>query len=530
MKKALTLLLVLVLSLNILALPGFAEEPYPITMYNSIGSPKFGNDQLQHHWLKENLNIEVIGEWPGGTDIAMRLNTMIASGDMPDVVVVSAKNRALLQEFVEAGMVQPIDSYIDKLPDYQNFVTKGVLDYWANRDDGQLYMLPGFVVDPNSKNYKDLMGDPQAFGIRDDMFELTGWTEAPKTFDEFYQFLLDAKNAAAASDDPLYDNFVPLAIYWRLFHIWAINFGASPTQWLVDEENQQLIPLYLQDGWRKAAVFFAKLYREGLLEQEQLTMDFSDMVEKAKQGSYGVFSAYIAPFNDNIKGAFANSGYDFYYTAARFPRETADSYTGWYHLGSLGGSLAIFSKKIADMDKVMEYTNWQNTRVGNCVTWWGAPDKEDSWFYLTDDGADIVYNKSFMEALEKGTKTTDYCSPYTYWIAGPGVNDSCQLYTNVIDSPGFDDFFHGVRACGYEDVHFDPAFDAFNLAPKGDVYNSLWTDIVYIADSYLGDIIMRSGSDEEANGLVDKMIDEMKAAGVDELMNECYEVYVAANK
>ena len=531
MNKYLARILSLLLAVMIVAVPlACAEEPYTITMYNTIGGPKFGNDQLQHQWLLDNLNLDVQGEWPGGTDISMRLNNMIASNEMPDVVVVDdLSQRALLQEFIDAGMVQPLDDYLSMLPDYQKFVTSGVLDYWRNEADGKLYMLPGFVVDPNSESYMDLMGDPRAFGIRDDMFALTGWDKAPETFDEFYQFLVDAKNAAEASDDPLYDNFVPFGMYWPYFPTWAVNFGANPCQWELDEENQYLVPLYLQDGWREAAVYFAKLYREGLLEPEQLTMEFGDIVEKAKQASYGVFSASIAMFNDNIKGALANAGHDFYYTAVRFPREVAGEYTGWYHKNSLGGSIAIFSKDIQDMEKVMEYVNWQNTRVGNCITWWGAPDKEDSWFYLTEDGTDIVYNAAFMDGLAQGTKTTDYAAPYTYWIAGPGVNDSCQLYTNVIDSPGFDDFFNDMRKLGYEDAHFDAAFDAFNLAPKGEIYNSLWADIKYISDSYLGDIIMRSTSDEEANAMVDQMIEEMKAAGIEDLMRECYQVYKDAN-
>ena len=99
----------------------------------------------------------------------------------------------------------------------------------------------------------------------------------------------------------------------------------------------------------------------------------------------------------------------------------------------------------------------------------------------------------------------------------------------MIDSPGFDDFFAGMRECGYKDVHFDPAYDAFEIQPKGDVYNSMWTDIKYTADSYLADIIMRTASDEEAIAKYDEMVAEMKAIGVDELMTECYQVYLEAN-
>lgn len=530
MKKVFSLLLALTMLLSLASAVAVAEEePYVITMYNTLGGPKFGNDQLQHQWLLDNLNLDVQGEWPGGTDPAITLSTMAATGEMPDVIATGPSNRLLLQELIDAGMCQPLDDYLAQMPDYCSYVTDTVLDYFRDPNDGLLYMLPGFVVDPNSENYKNLLSDPHALGIRDDMFELTGITEIPKTFDEFYEFLKAAKEAAAASDDPLYDNFIPFAMDWSRFNIWAINYGASPTGWQVDEENGKMIPIYLQEGWRDAAVFFAKLYREGLIEPEELTMDFDDMVEKAKQASYGVFASHITQFNDYIKGALASAGYNFYYTAIQFPRLVPDSYTGWYHLNALGGSIAVFSKDIADMDKVIAYTNWQNTRVGNCITWWGAPDVEDSWFYLTDDGQDIVYNAQFMDAMAAGEKTTDYACPWAYWIAGPGVNDICQLYTNVIGSPGFDDFFGGMRECGYKDVHFDIAFDAFNIAKKGDIYNSMWTDITYTADAYLADIIMRTASDEEALAKYDEMVAEMEAIGVEDLETECYEVYLEAN-
>ena len=100
-KRFLTALIALSLILSCmsaLALSDTALEDYPdvmdMTGYFSTG-PAFGDENLQHKWLQENLKINIIGSFSTGDSPANKLAQMVASGEMPAQIATPAASSAL---------------------------------------------------------------------------------------------------------------------------------------------------------------------------------------------------------------------------------------------------------------------------------------------------------------------------------------------------------------------------------------------------------------------------------------------------
>lgn len=539
MKRFLSILFVL--CLVIAAMPAFALtdtklEDYPDTMdltgYFTTG-PAYGDENLQHEWLKNNLKINIIGSFNSGDSPANKLAQMLASGEMPDVVFVGdAGLRPIIQEMIDAGMVAAADEYFDVMPNYLKYRDGAINDYWANEADGLHYMLPGFVL-PAEYAGELGIGDPMVLGIREDVLEATGM-EKPQTIEEFYNILVASKEAFADKGG-IYEDFIPFGMmYAQEFNnsngnLLSYSFGLPGGGVVVDEENGLIVESFMTDAWVEAQRFLAKLYREGLLDPDMLTMNDSDLLEKGKQGKYGILFTSISAFGDNIEGAIDRLGIEADYVTMELPGVNGTEGTNWLYKNALGSSIGIVSAKAADKERIFKYVDWQNTVLGNMITWWGGPDEEQSWFYVNENG-EAVRNGKVSDAINAGEMSTDFISPWTYWIAGLGVTVPSDINASIIDSPGVREFHQNSKDIGFKQYFNDAKLDRYFLATKGEVYDAKWTDITSTVNEYRANLIMRTADDEEFDEVLKEMYEELDNAGIKDVEAENYALYVAVNE
>ncbi len=514
-------------SANSIADPGKKLEDYTdvmkITGYLE-GNSKLGNNQLQHQWLLDNLKIDFEGSWPTGESMQTKLSLMVATGEMPDVIVANSGMRSILQTFADSDLLLPIDNYLNIMPDYMSFVNKDTLDYFRDPDSSKLFMLPGFVK--TKERLDDSVGDNVVTAIRDDMFKITNM-EAPVTFDEFYRFLKAIRDNVP-KNDPKYKDFVPFNMTNFYDFLFYVGFGGSPTRYVIDDANKTLYESFMSKGWEDAYVFLSKLYREQLIDKSCLTDTSEDRLEKAKQGKYGVYFGSIADFGDNIEGALLRKKAPGKFVNFKMPRLKANSDNKWNNYNSLGATIAIVSKNVQDPERLMKYINWQNTKLGNTVSWWGAPSKDDGYWYIDQD-KELTFNAPFIKALLDGTKNSDKCSPWCYWIAGPGVTKQSQVDISFKNSPGQREFHKIARANGFADIFNDITYDKFMYAEKGPIYKQKMNDFGTILEKWRTAIVVKSKSDDEARGMVKQMRDELMSAGLEMVGKENYEIYKKVN-
>jgi len=162
-------------------LDAFAET-VTITVLQPTNATQYfheGDTWDNHAWTRkimDDLNIKVeIGVSVDENSYDERLNTLIVSGDVPDIF--HSYNRIVMREAQNAGLLQPLDDLMN------HHATRGIQDYremfadsFAGATlDGVLYGFPD-----GSDNFHT----PQYIWIRDDWLENTG-SKPPTTVDEY---------------------------------------------------------------------------------------------------------------------------------------------------------------------------------------------------------------------------------------------------------------------------------------------------------------------------------------------------------
>ena len=128
--------------------------------YDWYTMPNWGEDKATE-WIKENKKVNVVPISSGG-NAAQKFNTMIVSNELPDVIWMDRGPD--LDRIRDAGMLVPLDEYIDKYPNVKEWVGESTLNM-LRAEDGHVYGIPnwyttqpngntGYVV--NEKIYKEL--------------------------------------------------------------------------------------------------------------------------------------------------------------------------------------------------------------------------------------------------------------------------------------------------------------------------------------------------------------------------------------
>ncbi|UUZ86270.1 extracellular solute-binding protein [Paenibacillus sp. P26] len=143
------------------------SKPLTFTFYGNYdwyNMPAWGEDAASK-WIKENKKVDIKAVSSGGA-AAQKLNTMIASGDLPDVVWLERSGD--VEKLRAADMLVPLDDYINKYPNLKKWLGEAGLNM-LRASDGKIYGFPnwytnrpngnaGYVV--NKKIYKEL-GSPK---------------------------------------------------------------------------------------------------------------------------------------------------------------------------------------------------------------------------------------------------------------------------------------------------------------------------------------------------------------------------------
>lgn len=74
-----------------------------------------------------------------------KLTTMIADGKLPDVIW--GDRGANVERLREAGMLVPLDDYVEKYPNLKKWLNSEVLNMLRSPADGKLYMFPNWYND-----------------------------------------------------------------------------------------------------------------------------------------------------------------------------------------------------------------------------------------------------------------------------------------------------------------------------------------------------------------------------------------------
>lgn len=228
--------------------------------------------------IEEATNSKLNIQWVSGNNYTDKLNVTLASGDIPELILINDPFIPVFRNAVAQGAFWDITSYIQ---DYPNLSSKVSETAWelTKMEDGNNYGVPR----PRPSEADSF------FVIRKDWLDNVGMQE-PKTTDELYQVL-----KAFAEKDPDQNgknDTVPFAAYLNaptdmgaLGQVESSFTGVNGKWKYVDGS---LVNVNFLPEMREAIEFETKLYNEKLIPEDFASLKLSQVGEMFKANKAGV--------------------------------------------------------------------------------------------------------------------------------------------------------------------------------------------------------------------------------------------------
>ncbi len=344
--------------------------------FDWYAQPGWGVDTVTRK-IKEDMNIDV--EIVSGND--EKLNTMMASGNLPDLVTFD-KNLTIAQDAPKFAL--PLNQLAEKYdPYFLEEAAKKQTVQWYTKEDGNIYGYPSFSVTQDDYDAGNTVGD-QVFIVRKDIYEKIGKPDM-STPEGFLSALEKAKEATPKADDG------SELIGFASTAIDIANGGDGAMGGTL--QDFLAIPVSKDDAWydRDADEEYItwletlrQAYNKELMSDEQFSDNDNTMKEKLSQGKY---FAYLHSNTKGLNEFMSNNNKrnkDQEYIAIDGPKNSAgddSAFTG----GTIGGWTNTFiTNQTKEPQKAMELLTYLTSKYGNMVATFGI---EGETYELVDNKA-----------------------------------------------------------------------------------------------------------------------------------------------
>lgn len=255
-----------------------------------------------HSWTKDLNAIPFLAEISDAVGVEVewqqirsgwdeKKNTILASGDVPDIFLSAAINSADIAAFT--NLFLPLEDLIaEYAPNIQRmFDDSPTLKAMATSMDGHIYGLPSSMpARPNSYNI---------FHINKTWLDTLG-LDMPTTFDEFYEVLKAFKtqdpNGNGKQDEIPFDwgpdRYPGRCLFTAMSMIGAYGrYSEDFTGDYTGALDGKFVYLPATEDYKNLAIYLHKLYSEGLINQEVFTEDYSQWQQKAKDPEFAMVGA-----------------------------------------------------------------------------------------------------------------------------------------------------------------------------------------------------------------------------------------------
>lgn len=342
--------------------------------YSYYSMPQWGADPSSK-WIKDNLNIHIKGIDVEGNG-KQKLRKMIASKQLPDIIW--GDRGYDLERLREAGLLVPLDNYIDKYPNLKKWAGTKILDL-LRAPDGHIYYFPnyytnkpygnaGYVV--NKRIYREL-GSPKL-----------------STTNELYDYLNKVKAK--------YPDVVPFETgiasegqgIDQLFSAFKED-NYSFTRYYAVTSGDKMTSIYKDEGFRESALFVAKLVREGLITSDAWTQTDDQVSEKLMSGKVAVYASadpmrQVMLANAELVRKNPEDGYIFIDPIYKEGLDPNKIYPGTYNV--LGWNVSTITTSAKNPEAIFAMLDWMTGPEGSAVQMWGPPGTNGYWDGFKEDG------------------------------------------------------------------------------------------------------------------------------------------------
>ncbi|OAB45819.1 extracellular solute-binding protein [Paenibacillus antarcticus] len=354
------------------------KEQLDITLFGNYAwyaaTPKWGSEEITKY-VQDTKKV-TITEVPNGGNNVQKLNTMIASGELPDVIW--GERGTDVERLREAGLLVPLDDYIDKYPNLKKWLDPMAANMLRS-PDGKLYTFPnwysnrpygnaGWVV--NKKIYNEL-GAPKL-----------------ETTDDLYAYLKLVKDK--------YPKVVPfesdLAAEGQgidqIFSAFKEN-NLSFTRFYAVPEGDKMVSIYKDQGFRESVVYAAKLFREKLMTQDAMTQTRDQVQEKLNNGKVAVYATsnptvYAMQADAELRKTDPEAGYIMIMPIYKEGLDPSKIFPGTFN--KLGWNSAVITTSAKDPEAVFAFLDYWTSPEAMTLQMFGLEGEDGYWNGLEADG------------------------------------------------------------------------------------------------------------------------------------------------
>lgn len=303
MKRTVSLLLSLMMALA-LAVPSLAADLQKVEPFEgeaptlSVGFDQLSFDESTGTWptehfqkLQEELNIEL--EFVGFPD-KQQLQIALAGNDLPDVMQFT---KDYLVQVLEAGMIIPMDDYLDLAPNMVNLskLREAAMREYCSNGDGKWYFWTPQIGPESPEAYLW-----NGYTVRWDWYKELGAPEI-KNEDDYIAYLKSAVEAHPETENG--QKVWGYATYNDLWGWWVpgsfYGYHNITDAYHLRTKDSALINAYVDlEGpiWEQVEFCF-KLNQEGLFDPDSFTMTADDLKAKIANEQY---AAIICQWYDSL--------------------------------------------------------------------------------------------------------------------------------------------------------------------------------------------------------------------------------------
>ncbi|CAM4338576.1 extracellular solute-binding protein [Paenibacillus tarimensis] len=358
--------------------------------YDWYTMPPWGED-ASTKWIKENKQVNIKAIHSGGS-AAQKLNTMIATNDLPDVIWL--ERGADVEKLRQAGMLVSYDEYLDKYPNLKKWLGEAGINMLRS-EDGKLYQFPNWYTSQPNGN--------AGYVVNKKIYEELG---SPKleTTDDLYEYLKQVKAK--------YPNVTPYEP-----HLAKDGQGLDVLYSAFKEDNQkfpsiravpsgsELTSIFTDAAFRESMQYTAKLFRERLITQDAMTQTLDQVTEKVMTGNVAVFAAaspteMAMQAHAELAAKDPDAGYFMIWPIRKEGLDKNKIFPGTYT--QLGWNVMVITKKAKNPEAIFAFMDWYTSPEGQSVLMWGPPGLY--WDGVEEDGFTPKFTEKYVTEADELAK------------------------------------------------------------------------------------------------------------------------------
>ena len=375
-------------------------EPFTITWYRngSYSNSAIPQDNYMYKILKEKTNLEKI-EWiVPASDPDQKLNAMIASDTLPDVLTIDSWSQTWVNLQKNGLLASYTELSREYAPNLMNVLPKTMTD-WYKDETGNLYVIPNYFFAEENQKEGNYLETNLGFTARKDIMDALGIKpEDFNTQDGAIEALKKVKGYKYKGQEVVPFTLSQLGGYGESLNALFPQLFGIP----FESQDGNYQDLKFMPEYKEVVSFVNRLYREGLISAENFTWNTQTLKDKYQNGTIFMTGSNIADYQSTSKelvksdpnAVTINVG-PIMSSSGRKPYAGATVGNGW--------TLTMINAKSKYKAEIVRAIEWMNTDEGKMAMNYG---KEGETYTLSNDGR-VQWIGDYKKDVDSGMSGQD---------------------------------------------------------------------------------------------------------------------------